>query len=44
MNFDTEHPANMPELRWSFGYPYALGLMLCITAGLLVYFRRKKWI
>lgn len=44
MNFDTEHPANMPELRWSFGYPYALGLMLCITGGLLVYFRRKKWI
>jgi magnesium transporter len=44
MNFDTKHVANMPELRWSFGYPYALGLMLTIALGLLYFFRRKKWI
>ena len=45
MNFDPDYsPWNMPELRWFFGYPFALVLM-AITASILVYyFRRKKWI
>ncbi|MXP56422.1 magnesium/cobalt transporter CorA [Pantoea sp. Mhis] len=39
MNFDV-----MPELRWSFGYPSAIGLMF--IAGLIpyLYFKRKNWL
>jgi len=45
MNFDAEvSPWNMPELRWYWGYPFALGLMAVVTAGLLLYFRRKGWL
>ncbi|MGE0612931.1 MAG: magnesium/cobalt transporter CorA [Hyphomicrobiales bacterium] len=45
MNFDAGvSPWNMPELRWYFGYPFALLLMLLIAGGLLVYFWRKGWI
>jgi magnesium transporter len=39
MNF-----AEMPELRWQFGYPLALGLMLLSTISLFVYFKRKDWL
>jgi magnesium transporter len=39
MNF-----AHMPELGWRFGYPYALGLMLALAAGLWGYFKRKGWL
>jgi magnesium transporter len=34
----------MPELEWLWGYPLVLGLMLAVTAFMMVYFRRKKWI
>jgi magnesium transporter len=45
MNFDTEvSPWNMPELKWEYGYPACLAVMLVIAVGLLVYFRRKGWI
>lgn len=45
MNFDpTVSPLNMPELKWYWGYPFALGLMAATTLGLLVYFRRRGWI
>ena len=45
MNFDDERsPFNMPELDWYFGYPFALGLMLLVVVGQLVYFRRKGWL
>ena len=45
MNFDTAvSPWNMPELRWRYGYPMALGLMAVIAGGLLYYFRRKRWL
>jgi magnesium transporter len=45
MNFDTQaSPLNMPELHWRWGYPFALGLMLAIAGGLVVYFWRKGWI
>lgn len=43
MNFDTTQPLNMPELRWAFGYPFALGLMSATTIGLLVYIYRRGW-
>lgn len=45
MNFDPDiSPWNMPELRWRFGYPYALGLMTAMTAIMLYYFRRRGWL
>jgi len=45
MNFDPDaSPFNMPELRWYLGYPLALGVMLFIAVGLLVYFWRRGWI
>ncbi len=45
MNFDPHVSRwNMPELDWYYGYPFALGLMLAITIGLLFFFRRKGWL
>jgi magnesium transporter len=45
MNFDPQaSPYNMPELRWRYGYPVVLLLMAVIAAGMLYYFRRKKWL
>jgi len=45
MNFDPEYsPLNMPELRWFFGYPFALVLMAVVAFGILLWFRRKGWI
>ena len=44
MNFNPERsPFNMPELNWYFGYPFALGIMLLIGTGMMIYFKRKKW-
>jgi len=39
MNFEF-----MPELHWTFGYPLALGLMVLITVGLVLFFRWRKWL
>ena len=39
MNFE-----HMPELHWRLGYPYALGLMLALAAGLWGFFKRKGWL
>jgi magnesium transporter len=39
MNFDE-----MPELRWAFGYPAAIGSMLLLTIVLYVYFKRRKYL
>jgi magnesium transporter len=39
MNFE-----HMPELGWSFGYGYALGLMVVAAGALWLYFRRKDWL
>ncbi|MDP8258458.1 MAG: magnesium/cobalt transporter CorA [Candidatus Aadella gelida] len=45
MNFDPSvSKFNMPELGWPFGYIFALGIMGVIAIGMLVYFRRKKWL
>jgi len=39
MNFE-----HMPELRWRFGYLVCWVVMVGIAVGLLVYFRRKRWL
>ena len=45
MNFDGEvSPWNMPELRWVWGYPFAVGLMLVVGLGMLAWFRKKGWL
>ena len=38
MNFER-----MPELKWDFGYFYALLLMFGIGISTLVYFKKKGW-
>ncbi|MCU1428549.1 MAG: magnesium and cobalt transport protein CorA [Actinomycetia bacterium] len=35
---------NMPELRWMYGYPFALGTMVFVTGGLYIIFRRRHWL
>lgn len=39
MNF-----VNMPELRWEYGYYYALSLMFAVGAGTLIFFKLKGWL
>jgi len=39
MNFEF-----MPELHSRYGYPFALGLMLTVSVGLVLYLRRRKWL
>ena len=45
MNFDGGvSPWNMPELRWRYGYPFALATMGLAAIGLLWFFRTKGWL
>ncbi len=39
MNFDY-----MPELHWRWGYFVVLGLMVAVTAAMILYFKRKNWL
>jgi len=39
MNFE-----HMPELRWEWGYPAVLALMAAVGVGMLVVFRKKRWL
>ena len=39
MNFDY-----MPELRWRWGYPVLWLLMIVCVGGMLITFRRRKWL
>ncbi len=34
----------MPELEWKWGYFAVLGVMALMAIGMLIYFRKKKWI
>ena len=34
----------MPELSWSWGYFGALGVMGLVVVGMIIYFKRKKWL
>jgi len=39
MNFE-----HMPELKWTYGYPFSIGLMAISVALPFLYFRRKGWL
>lgn len=39
MNFDY-----MPELRWHWGYAACWGVMILCAAGMVRFFRRKRWL
>lgn len=34
---------HMPEIEWRYGYFVSLGIMMMIGAGMLFYFKKKKW-
>jgi magnesium transporter len=34
----------MPELEWHYGYYALLALMVAIVGGMLIFFRRKRWL
>lgn len=34
----------MPELQWRYGYFALLGAMFAVGGGMLLYFRRRKWL
>lgn len=45
MNFDpSASPYNMPELGWGWGYPAVLLVMLGLSVGMLLSFRRRGWL
>jgi magnesium transporter len=45
MNFDVGvSPWNMPELRWYFGYPFAIMIMVVVTLVQVWLFWRKGWL
>jgi magnesium transporter len=39
MNFEV-----MPELKWAYGYPFAIAVMLAGSVGLWWFFRRIRWV
>ena len=39
MNF-----AHIPEVQWTYGYPFALGLMVLVAVLTYLFFRWKKWL
>ncbi|MGW4896076.1 magnesium and cobalt transport protein CorA [Kitasatospora sp. NPDC004240] len=39
MNFEA-----MPELKWAFGYPFAIALMALVCLSLYVIFKRRDWL
>ena len=45
MNFNNpDSPWSMPELRWYYGYPLVLAVMLAVVVGMIIYFKRNKWL
>jgi magnesium transporter len=45
MNFDTSlGPLNMPELGLPYGYLLFWAMAIAIGGGLLIWFRRKRWL
>lgn len=38
MNFE-----HMPEVKWKFGYPLAIGTMVLVAASFLFWFHRRGW-
>jgi magnesium transporter len=39
MNFE-----NMPEIRWEYGYPFAMGLMVVVALIAVWLFYRQRWL
>lgn len=39
MNF-----VHMPEYEWMLGYPFSIALMVLPVVGLLIFFKKKKWL
>lgn len=39
MNFD-----DMPELHWTWGYPFSIVIMAAVCIGFLVFFKRRGWL
>ena len=39
MNFD-----NMPELHWAYGYAGVWFIMVAVAVGLIVLFKKSKWL
>ncbi len=35
---------NMSEIEWQHSYPVFWAVMIAIVVGMLVYFRRKRWL
>ncbi len=45
MNFDPDaSPFNMPELGWYWGYISVWVVMIIVVIGMLIYFKRKRWL
>ncbi len=44
MNFNTDFPANMPELNHPHGYVIVMGVMLVIFIGMLIFFWNLGWL
>ncbi|MDW7680977.1 MAG: magnesium/cobalt transporter CorA, partial [bacterium] len=38
MNFE-----HMPELKWHWSYPFIWGVMIALVVGMVVFFKRKRW-
>lgn len=34
----------MPEIEWRYGYFMVLGIMVALASGMLLFFKRKRWI
>ena len=45
MNFKTEASKwNMPELSWTYGYPFFWAVCISTLVFMLIFFKRKKWL
>jgi magnesium transporter len=45
MNFNQpDNPWAMPEVHWKYSYPVLWAVMLCIAGGMVLLFRKKKWL
>ncbi len=44
MNFDTNIPGNMPELKMPLGYLFFWCVILSVSGGLLFFFWKKGWL
>ncbi|MCW8828467.1 MAG: magnesium/cobalt transporter CorA, partial [Gammaproteobacteria bacterium] len=43
MNFSGDSPWAMPELNWYYGYPLVWLVMILVTGGMIIYFKRRNW-